>query len=141
MATATVISLEPFLEATQPSLNKQDTAASKLPPPPPRPAAAAGSVPKSDPAGSDRDTVEQRQKTDVTIHRKSSGQDHQAGWYNDTKCRRNDEMHTSHNKMKTKPLSSVGALVSSLPGKRLLLQPMGNVRTAQRPLCRPTVQA
>ncbi|CAM9220570.1 unnamed protein product [Ectocarpus sp. 4 AP-2014] len=79
MATATVISLEPFLEATQPLLNKQDTAASKLPPPPPRPAAAAGFVPKSDPAGSDRDTVEQRQKTDVTIHRKSSGQDGQAG--------------------------------------------------------------
>ncbi|CAN0522585.1 unnamed protein product, partial [Ectocarpus sp. 12 AP-2014] len=68
-----------FLEATQPSLNKQDTAASKLPPPPPRPAAAAGSVPKSDPAGSDRDTVEQCQKTDVTIHTKSSGQDDQAG--------------------------------------------------------------
>ncbi|CAM9588292.1 unnamed protein product [Ectocarpus sp. 13 AM-2016] len=79
MATATVISLEPFLEATQPSLNKQDTAALKLPPPPPRPAAAAGSVLRSDPAGSDRDTVEQCQKTDVTIHRKSSGQDDQAG--------------------------------------------------------------
>lgn len=33
MATATVISLEPFLEATQPSLNKQSQEA--LPPPPP----------------------------------------------------------------------------------------------------------
>lgn len=83
MATATVISLEPFLEATQPSLNKQDTTASKLPPPPPRPATAAGSGSKSDPAGSDPDAVEQSQKTDVTVHRKSSAQEDQTGWYND----------------------------------------------------------
>eukprot|EP00903_Cladosiphon_okamuranus_P010662 g10080.t1 len=34
MATATVISLEPFLEATQPSLNKQNQAALRPPPPP-----------------------------------------------------------------------------------------------------------
>lgn len=61
MATATVISLEPFLEATQPSLNKQATraslvAAARPPPPPPPPAppattttavAAAGTVAKS----------------------------------------------------------------------------------------------
>lgn len=39
MATATVISLEPFLEATQPSLTKQNEAA--LPPPPPSSQSAA----------------------------------------------------------------------------------------------------
>lgn len=44
MASATVISLEPFLEATQPSLNKHDEEAlpsPSLPPPPPPPAQAA----------------------------------------------------------------------------------------------------
>lgn len=79
MATATVISLEPFLEATQPSLNKQATrassaAAARPPTPSPPPATtttATGTVPKNDPP--------RAAEAEAVVHRKSvdSSRDHQ----------------------------------------------------------------